>query len=320
MKFTRFADVEVRAQSRDAPGRRRWLPAAALLPLLLVAAGCGAGAAAESDAPPKVSEFPVVTQDAALPLESYLLSSGERAELKDLYRELVSRCAHEFGGDPVVVQPGTEKLVADSRMWGGRFGTLTLEHASSLGYHAGPKDPVAPNFSLFANDGEEPLATILYGADRKVIGEDSPGKRPDVPGLPDGGCATQVNKRLGGDPLAAAPEAVEKMRLAAFRDDRTQSAQRKWVACMAQAGFTYKSIDGPADHFSDGLAVSEEELAVATADVTCTKASRWRDISFAIEKAYQERELKEHPEQWASIKEGAESIYENAREAVAAGK
>lgn len=301
----------------EVAGRgRRWRRATAALPLALLG-GCGGEDAGGSDRPPAVSEFPVVTQDSALPLESYTLTAGQRVELKELYRELVIRCARDFGGEPVVVQPGTEELVADSRMWGGRFGTLTAEHASTLGYHAGPDDPIAPSFGLFANDADEPLATILYGPDRQVIGEDVAADRPEIPGLPEGGCVSEVDRQLGGDPLATVPEDVEKLRLLAFRDDRTQEAVRTWVACMADAGYDYKSVDGPVDQFGDGRALSEEELSVATADVECTRASRWRDISFAIEKAYQERELQENPERWAEVKASAAHIYENARRAVA---
>jgi hypothetical protein len=248
-----------------------------LLCLVLLAA-CGGTRSSATDGPPEVKEYPVVTQDAALPLESYLLSPGQQAELKDLYRELLTRCAREFGGMPVVVQPGTEKLVEDSRLWGGRFGTLTTEHASSLGYHAGPNDPVVPSFGLFANDADEPLATILYGADRQVVGQEVAAERAKIPGLPKRGCVGEIARQLGGDPLGTVPEAIDKMRLAAFRDERTQKAVRKWVACMADAGFKYKSVDGPIDHFGDGRPLSEDEIAVASADVTCTKSSRWRDV------------------------------------------
>lgn len=291
----------------------RW---AVLLVAVPLTAACGADDKA-SDGAPEVTNFPVVSQDAALPLESYMLSVSERAELKSLYQELVTRCARRFGGEPLVVQPGTEKLVEDSRMWGGRFGTLTEEHASTLGYHAGPDDPVLPSFSLFANDGEEPLATILYGADRDAVGEDSPDSRPDIDGLPDGGCTGEVDAMIGGNPFGIVPEDIDKMRLAAYRDDRTQEAVLKWVDCMADAGFKFKSVDEPVDRFGDGRALTEEELAVATADVACTRSSRWRDISFAIEKAYQERELKEDPERWAELKEKSNDIYANARKAVA---
>lgn len=297
------------------PTARVWCVAMLALPLV---AACGSDEKTSSGAP-EVSEFPVVTQDAALPLESYVLSLSERAELKSMYQELLTRCARRFGGQPLVVQPGTEELVEESRMWGGRFGTMTAEHASTLGYHAGPGDPVVPSFGLFANDGEEPLATILYGADRKVPGEEASAARADVPGLPQGGCAGEVDKLLGGDPFSTIPEDIDKLRLAAYRDDRTQEAVRDWADCMAEAGFRYTSVDEPVDTFGDGRALSEEELAVATADVACTKSSRWRDISFAIEKAYQERELKENPERWADVKAKGDSIYANARKAVAEG-
>lgn len=315
MKFDSYVDAGSPA-SRRSVSRGRALGAGVVL-LLLAVSGCGGSDDDQSDQPPEVSDFPVVTQDAALPLDAYTLSTGEQAELKDLYRELLTRCARGFGGEPVVVAPGTEEVVKNSRIWGGRFGTLSLEHASSLGYHAGPHDPVAPSFGLFGNEGEEPLATILYGADREVIGDDDGSTRPDIAGLPDGGCVGQVDSELGGDPLGTTPDAIDKMRLTAFRDDRTQSAVRAWSTCMADAGYTYESVDGPIDEFADGRPLSEEEVSVAVADVGCTKASRWRDISFAIEKAYQERELKENPERWADVKANAETIYENARTMVA---
>jgi hypothetical protein len=281
--------------------------------------GCGATDPSNAGVKiPDAAQLPVVTEDAALPLDAYVLDVGDLAELKEMYRVLVKDCSVRFGGTPIVVQPGTEQLVRDSEMWSGRFGTMTLERASSLGYHAGPDDVVAPSFGLFANESDEPLATILYGSDRKVIGEESGSERPKIPGLPEGGCTGEVIRKLGGDPLSTVPEQIDKIRLRAYRDSRTQSAVQEWVACMRKGGFKYDAVDGPIDTFSDGRALSAEEISVATADVECTRSSRWRDISFAIEAAYQEKELKENPEQWAAVKSNSEHIYEAARELITA--
>lgn len=310
--FTRTS-AATRVSARSA-NRAVALATAATLCLL---SACGETDSAEVGVKiPDVAQLPVITEEAALPLEAYVLDVGTLAELKGMYRELVEECATRFGGTPVVVQPGTEQLVEDSQMWGGRFGTMTLERASSLGYHAGPDDIVAPSFGLFANEGDEPLATILYGSDRKVIGEEAGSDRPRISGLPEGGCTGEVIRNLGGDPLATVPERMDKIRLKAYRDSRTQAAVQDWVACMREAGFKYEAVDGPIDTFSDGRALSEKEIAVATADVECTRSSRWRDISFAIEAAYQEKELKENPEEWAAVKASADHIYEAARELV----
>lgn len=73
------------------------------------------------------------------------------------------------------------------------------------------------------------------------------------------------------------------MRLKAYRDKRAKQVATKWVACMADAGFKYKSVDAPFDEFGDGRPVSTKEISVAKVDVSCTKPSRWRDTTVPAE-------------------------------------
>jgi hypothetical protein len=252
-----------------------------------------------------VSNFPPVASDAVLPAEAFVLSQSQQTDLDSAYKSILAKCAASYGAQAVPVSRES-KIEQDSRMWGGRFGTMTEQHAASLGYHAGPSDPVAPTFDLFANQGSEPLSTVLFGSGESGIDAGRPESAEQKSleeRVPKGGCIAQAIKKIGGDPADLVPPSVEKMRLKAYRDERTVAATKKWVACMASSGFKYKAVDGPVDQFSDGQPLSAKELAVATADVRCTKSSRWRDISFAIEKAYQERAIQENPEVWRDLKE-----------------
>lgn len=113
--------------------------------------------------------------------------------------------------------------------------------------------------------------------------------------LPDGGCRGVANARLGGDPDALGPPAAEEIRLLAARDPRSAEAMDDWRRCMEERGYTFTSVDEP-HNSALGNELTEEERAVAVADVECTGTSRWRDISFAIETGLQERALLREPD------------------------
>ncbi|WP_309632825.1 hypothetical protein [Nocardioides zeae] len=261
--------------------------------LLLLAAGCAAPAESGSDVP-LPDPLPRVTPASVLPFEAYTLSADERSELFAVRNALVVECAREHGVTLTLVHDDPVSLGHGLAMWAGRFGTLPLEQAREHGYHAPPEGPATQPFTVFVREDEQPRSGVITGeydasTTRAVDAAGAP--------LPDGGCRGVADARLGGDPDELGSPSAEEIRLEAARDPRSVEAMDDWRRCMEERGYAFVSVDEPYD-LALGNELTDEERAVAVADVQCTGSSRWRDITFAIETELQERALRREPDRY----------------------
>lgn len=252
--------------------------------------------------------LPVVTAESRLPYQDVTLSGEDMTRLMDAYNELVRACAANYGVDLTMVSEAPETFGEDSKMWKGTFGALPLEHAQQYGYHAAPGEPSTTTFTVFVREDEQPQHGVLEG-----MYEDGEERVLDAAGnpVPEGGCRGEISDQIGGNPTRLAPADSEELRLAALHDPRTEKAMTAWSECMREAGYRFSAIDEPAD-LALGSPISDEEKQVAVADVLCTRSSHWLDISFAIQKALQDRSIDQHGAEYENKLKQAHQMLDRA--------
>ncbi|WP_405064360.1 hypothetical protein OG474_22645 [Kribbella sp. NBC_01505] len=296
-----------------------WAAMAAMVCATLVVTACaGDPSDGKSDLiePSQVSlpnPLPAVTWQSTLPYDDLTLSAKERDRLHLAYNKLVEVCAKRFGTTLTRVEDDPEALGPEFALWAGRFGTLPLEQAKKYGYHAAPGEPVTKPWAIFTDEDEQPVLGVLQGEFSQ--GQEVPRDSAGSP-VPSGGCRGEAAKKVGGDPNALGPENAEELRLAALHDPRTVAASEQWSSCMRARGYKYAKLDGPIDE-ALGKRLAEPEKLIAVADVGCTRTSRWRDISFAIERGLQMASIDVHRDKYEASLKAERHMLERA-EALAA--
>jgi hypothetical protein len=262
----------------------RW----ALALLVLATAGC-TGAAAGNTAAGNTAPDNTAAGNAAateppaagaggirLPLDSYLASAADVADLGTGYRALVRTCMAGYGYafPPAEVSapapPGRNDL---------RYGLADLAAAAARGYRHAPAPARPPQPDLPA-----PALAALNGD----TGQSVVAGRP----VPAGGCTGQANRAIAAhDPPGAdltLPEQLAQESYLASRDDpRVTSAVGRWAACMRAAGYRYATpFDPPGDPAFRG-APNAAEISTATADVGCKRRTGLIGAWAAVEAEYQ---------------------------------
>lgn len=263
------------------PTAARWRPALALA-LLLATAACARPAATPTPAPAPAAGGPVPVllhgADLRLPLDAYLASVTEVAELGSGYRALVHRCMTGYGFDfpPAHLPASTGPLTRNER----RYGLTDPAAAATLGYRlangGGPARPGLPALPAAGLDA-------LNGAQGHLVAGRA---------LPADGCAGQARRELtarvpqGADltlPDRLARDSFERSR----QDPRVAAAIQRWAACMREQGYRYATpFEAAADRRFRGP-LSGAETATATADVACKARTNLVGIWFSAESGYQ---------------------------------
>jgi hypothetical protein len=272
----------------------RVIGAAALLALL---SGCTAAPSRDEWTTPTVSDDFTFIEGQSLPFDAFHLSEPELQRMQAKQAQLLTACAAKygatvtFGGDYI-------RPTDDSRsMWGGRFGTMSAEHASTLGYHAGPDDPWAPVGGFYLptasnvqpnQSADEALAQVVTGGAQP----DGSGPAPiDATGepLPPGGCYAVVEAEIGAE-LHTELGILSDLFGLTLNDPRVKEAMADWSSCMGAAGYDFTDIQGPVEKFNLSM-LSPEETEVAIADVKCTRSSNWSNLFYEILTSYQQQAL-----------------------------
>jgi hypothetical protein len=268
------------------PTAVRWRRPVLALVLLLAAAGCARPAGAPTPGPAAAAPIPHLlrTADLRLPLDAYLASVAEVAELGSGYRALLRRCMAGYGFDFPPADPPAGPSVGPSvggpRTRNERRYGLTDPAAASHGYRlangASPARPDLPALPAAA------LAALNGAPGRLVAGRAV---------LPDG-CAGQAGKELAaqvppgadlGLPDRLARESFERSR----QDPRVAAATRRWATCMRGRGYSYATpSEAAADPRFRGP-LSRAETATAAADVDCKRQTNLVGIWFTVESADQ---------------------------------
>jgi hypothetical protein len=249
--------------------------------------------------------LPEITDQDSLPFEEVGLNASDRKELIETYQDMLIRCAADHGVELTLVKSTPSAMGSDLEIWGGRFGTMTVEHARKWGYRAAPGDPIIERFNVFVAEDESPQVEVLNG----VTGSPP----PEIVGtVPRRGCRGQAQSLLGGNPEALGPALASDLRSQAFQDPRTEMARAKWSRCMESRGYAFNSVDEPIDAASGPL--TSEEKAVAVADVECTASSRWFDTFFVLESEFQQDWLDNNADEARQVESAEQRMLNLARQ------
>jgi hypothetical protein len=235
--------------------------------LLLVAlaglGGCGSpGPAAEPEPGPGFR----------LPLDDYLPTPAEAAELSQGYRDLLHRCMTGFGVDypPPGLPAGGGPADRNER----RYGLVDPAAAASRGYHFGTDLPARRRPPPLPPAAQAALA----GTAARVAGR----------AVPAGGCAAWARRELtAADPPGADTGLAEALSVRGFtaaeHDPRVTAAMRAWSACMRAHSYSYAT---PFEPTFTG-AVTPAETATAVTDVACKRQTGLARTWYAVEAAGQ---------------------------------
>ncbi|MEV4637045.1 hypothetical protein AB0J80_06800 [Actinoplanes sp. NPDC049548] len=263
---------------------------------VLAAGGCTAGGSkqAPDTGEPAVSTLLHVSdlRTFTLPLEPYRESSATLPRSAQAQQVLIEKCVQRFGLRYTPPAEAGSSVVGAER----RYGIADAAAAREHGYH------VPPPSGRPAPETKPPPDTVA------VLFGDGP-SRHNGQAVPEGGCVGEARRKL-----AAGAPAVGDARLAeelsaetfdqAWRHSRARTAVTAWSACMRQAGYDYadplKANDDPAFRTPEPTA---REIAVARADVTCKEQSDLVDVLASVETAYQDRAVRRHAAELATLKE-----------------
>lgn len=270
--------------------------------LLALLSGCTATPSADEWTTPTVTGDFTFAEGQSLPFDAFHLSKPELQRMQAKQAQLLTACAATYGA---TVTYGGDYIrpIDDSRsMWGGWFGTMTPEQASTWGYHAGPDDPWAPvgGFYLPTASNVQPNQSpddALAQAVTWGVGPDGSGQAPiDTTGepLPTGGCYAVVEAEIGGELLSDVRIASDVFGLA-MSDPRVKEATADWSSCMSAVGYDFADIWGAAESYNVSL-LTPEEIEVAIADVACTRSSNWSNLFYEILIGYQQQALAKQAE------------------------
>lgn len=283
--------------------RRAWTAVPVLVALAAgAAAGCSAPASGEEPGPqvsvtpvdirqptstPTVSVTPGLLDSThlRLPLDAYLLSDRERADLAFAQDALVTRCAARYG---VTMPPPPRRQQLGPRTYTERrYGLTDPVLAAADGYHLGERDP--------RNVGKPPTpdlsptqALVLTG---RRAATDATGT-PDAPvqPVPAGGCLGEADRKLGGSwDNTDLVEAIDNNSVIdATKNPQVLATFRAWSACMKAKGHRYAAPwDAGNDSRFRGQHSSPAEIAVAVADVACKEKTNVVGVWYAVDAAYQ---------------------------------
>lgn len=266
---------------------------AALFTGALLLTGCG-GDSDDTAAPrqPDNSIAPAsssLTTDLALPVEAYIFSESEIAQLTRAMSSLAVDCMKEAG---FAYRPDDNQS-PDIGVMDRRYGVANTHTAQAYGYHF-PAPPAGRDSAL---------KSLSKAARVTLSGE------PLADGTFDsgGGCIGKAKKRLAGSADEFGPdEAARTLNLSSYarsqKDPRVLVAFRTWSSCMTAKGYRYDSpmdaIDNP--DFA-GKKADQKEISTARADVGCKKKTGLVRAWFDVESELQRMEIEKDPETFARI-------------------
>ncbi|WP_331767098.1 hypothetical protein [Embleya sp. NBC_00896] len=266
----------------------------------LALAGCAAGddeaaagkaAASESPRAPQSLEqgpppsIPAPRQLAdmhgqLLPIEPYLLDLDQMRLIQNARSVLVSTCLKRRGFDvtlPVAAAGAGPNTQSEMRYGADRAA------AAQYGY----REPGAV---------QQPVPPSMSAAAREALA----GK---------GGCVEEVDAEFAAKGLLAQdPDVVVNINVDnmqhSIRDERVTTAFRAWSDCMRAKGFDYATpMDASADRrWQQGSTASPQEIATAVAHSDCMRDNNVVGTWFAVESAYEQRDIDAHQAELADLK------------------
>lgn len=168
------------------------------------------------------------------------------------------------------------------------YGLLDLQHAQQMGYHSyGTKSAIEAKYN------DEHHSADYYN----VVAAFSGGGVYQGQRIPEGGCIAQARRAVEG--ASVDPDLPSKLNFASWTsqnsDSRVKAGFAAWSKCMSRVGFSY---DTPRNANNDDRwsteTASQEEIAVAVADVNCKKETNLVGIRMAVDSSYQRLAIAAH--------------------------
>lgn len=304
------------------------------LPLLAIAAlvisGCSNASSEEGWTTPDLpAELSATQALAALPFDSFAMSNSEREQLQQGTAALLNRCIADFGLSATFSGDYIQQLSEDPDVpliyqWGGRLGTLPRDQAEEYGYAAPPGGEWSNGAGIYLSSAENlnpvmpsdpteaaQLATVMYGPEQGMIpgegGDDQVLSSELIPTDVEGnapsakGCYGVVEDEIGV-PFVDLRDLTSDVYGLTFSHDAVKEKASAWSACMKDAGFDYARFEEAPT--ANAGAISADTIAVALADVECTKESRWPDTFYYVLADYEQQAIDKQPDTFQSALDG----------------
>ncbi len=321
----------------------RGVRAAAILGVLagvIAVTGCSDGAATQrpsESAPattrqgtdvgeetPPGAEVPVIldVKSLALPIEPYLFTNRQMADVLRARQALVVPCMRRFGfawpasdperNDSAGTVPGMRNAANLDRRYGITDPALAARH----GYHFAPGSRQRdPQDSTSASRPNTDALAVLTG--RTGDGTPAPA-RYHGRAVPEGGCQGQASTRLAGDRPLGNDQLANEINVVSYQksqaDPRVRSVFRAWSACMRKHGYSYAApTDAPGkDPRFTGPAPTRQEIALAEADVACKRQTNVIGVWFTVDAAHQRQMMASKGPELARAKDAIRTQSANA--------
>lgn len=285
-------------------------------------------------------------RDYALPLTPYYPTNTELAQISQASSLLIGRCMERFGyaqDVQAVVRASELSARAEALNFGPignarRYGLADVAQARRYGYRLrADVDGLTAELNAFGDSLG--LGAASPGRDLLLTGMSAPATTGDVPqkvtqaadgtAVPDGGCIAEAERQLASKAGAAAGRTAELVSslkadsyLRAGRVAEVVAAEAIWVRCMRDRGYgRARAVMTAAEDLgvdTDSARPAKEELTIASADAACNASSRFAEVYHRVEARLQERQVEEHAEELADIRQEKDAVVKAAA-AVLAG-
>lgn len=267
--------------------------AVVLVATLAACASSGPGGWVLPTVPGTVPRF---TAQDSLPFDSFQLGDAELTRMQTKEAVLLTECAQRFGLDVTFGGDYMEPEDISYLSWGGRPGTMSVEHAAEFGYHPAPGEPWAHVGGFYLKDPANVQAggSTDPGVVEILFGRDADDAQAEISqDIPEGGCYGEVEGALGG-PVSSVTYANSDLINLALKHPDVAKASERWQGCMKAEGFQFDTVYLASESFTMAT-LSPEEIDVAIADVSCTESSRWADIFYYVLADYQRQAIEREP-------------------------
>jgi len=320
-------------------GRSVLLPAAMAALTAAAVASCSSsapagGSQAAQDAglpltPIHVASIPTITDSTSLafPIDAYLITGQQRAEMDNATAILAGRCMRSFG---FTYSPLPKAAKADQTTETNaprRYGIVSAAQVAALGYHPPTTDESALRAS--ANTLDAAGIRVLTGGVSPAQGQTATataGTAGSYNGvqIPSGGCLGEARRQLtahGGtvndSPIAQAVDADSLAR--SQQEPQVVAVFKQWSACMAAKGYDYATpYDAGNDHRWATSAPTAAEIQTASADVSCKQKTNLIGVWYAVDCALQTSMISAQQQQLDAVKSGISQEIKAAAQVVGA--
>ncbi|MDT7840169.1 hypothetical protein [Streptomyces justiciae] len=286
--------------------------------LALAVAGCGTQNADHSSGPEVVTDntradnpvarIPLgdlpttptngLAKGLTLPLDAYTYSAKDRYVWQVAVQEQWRSCMQRYGFSAFAPPaPAADSVSVQTELgMGRRYGISDLATVQKYGYHIPDEVPESPRWEPAAGAEE----AVFTGAGSEIEQGKYKGEA-----VPEGGCRGEASRMYPLPQTTEAEEAAARSFKESQSDPRVVEATAAWSTCMKGKGYTVEEPFKAADLIGSSLSAAEpsdEEIRIATADVTCKKETNLIQTWHQAEQEKQDAEIAKHQNTLSTVK------------------